>query len=334
MATFNLLGNSAGAASGASPLLGGSLSAASTAAPLGLGAKIGGITTAGGGAAPLGLGAKIGGITAGAGGGLGIGTVSGASPFLSGSLSAAPGKSVSAAVSTAATIGGATGGIGATTVGVTAGGVGSAATTAAAGGASTAAAAAGTSKMTYKQLEEQINKWSLELEQQERMFLQQADHVSAWDRCLVQNGEKIIELNDSVAKVKAEQSALENELEFIASQQSELDEMLKPLEEAVRGQCSAYEHHADVEREKTYQLAENIDSQLKRMMQDLTEVIHHVNQSNGNSQAESNKNPMHQLARILNAHMDSLQWVDDNTSVLQRKVEDIRGTFANIKTRY
>eukprot|EP00117_Sycon_ciliatum_P023286 scpid61329/ scgid19837/ Nuclear pore glycoprotein p62; 62 kDa nucleoporin; Nucleoporin Nup62 len=135
---------------------------------------------------------------------------------------------------------------------------------------------------------------------------------------------KIIELNDSVDKVKAEQCSLENELDFIASQQSELDEMLKPLEESVRSQGSSfYEHHADIEREKTYQLAESVDSQLKRMMQDLTEVIHHVNQSNG-SQSDSSSNPMNQLARVLNAHMDSLQWVDDNTGILQRKLEEVR----------
>nr|7TBL_k2 Chain k2, NUP62 CCS2 [Homo sapiens]7TBM_k2 Chain k2, NUP62 CCS2 [Homo sapiens] len=35
--------------------------------------------------------------------------------------------------------------------------------------------------------------------------------------------------------------------------------------------------HADEEREKTYKLAENIDAQLKRMAQDLKEVIEHLN---------------------------------------------------------
>lgn len=191
--------------------------------------------------------------------------------------------------------------------------------------ASAAAATAAAPKITYKQLEEQINKWSLELEQQERIFLQQAEHVSAWDRSLMQNGDKIIELNGTLDKVKAEQSALEHELDFIASQQGELDEMLKPLEEAVRSQgaSSMYEHHADVERENTYQLAEDVDAQLKRMMQDLTEVIHHVNQSNTGQGASSNS-PMNQLARVLNAHMDSLQWIDDNTAALQRKLEDVR----------
>lgn len=43
--------------------------------------------------------------------------------------------------------------------------------------------------MTYAQLESLINKWSLELEDQERHFLQQATQVNAWDRTLIENGE-------------------------------------------------------------------------------------------------------------------------------------------------
>lgn len=47
--------------------------------------------------------------------------------------------------------------------------------------------------MTYAQLENLINKWSLELEDQERHFLQQATQVNAWDRMLIENGEKVKE---------------------------------------------------------------------------------------------------------------------------------------------
>ena len=45
--------------------------------------------------------------------------------------------------------------------------------------------------MTYRALEESINKWTMELEEQEKMFLQQATQVNAWDRMLVDNGEKV-----------------------------------------------------------------------------------------------------------------------------------------------
>ena len=47
--------------------------------------------------------------------------------------------------------------------------------------------------MNYRQLEEEINKWSVELEDQEKIFIQQATQVNAWDRLLIDNGEKVTE---------------------------------------------------------------------------------------------------------------------------------------------
>jgi len=45
--------------------------------------------------------------------------------------------------------------------------------------------------MSYRQLEEFINKWTLELEEQEAVFLEQATQVNAWDRLLIDNGDKV-----------------------------------------------------------------------------------------------------------------------------------------------
>ncbi|XP_074660003.1 uncharacterized protein LOC141912608 [Tubulanus polymorphus] len=175
--------------------------------------------------------------------------------------------------------------------------------------------------MNYRQLEEAINKWTLELEEQEKMFLQQATQVNAWDRLLIENGDKITQLNIDVEKVKHDQKRLDHELDFIQSQQKELEEMLTPIEKAVEELPPiGYSQHADLEREHTYQLAENIDAQLKRMVGDLKEIVEHLNTSNS---SQDSSDPIYQIARILNAHMDSLQWVDQNSAMLQRKVDEI-----------
>lgn len=175
--------------------------------------------------------------------------------------------------------------------------------------------------MTYAQLESLINKWSLELEDQERHFLQQATQVNAWDRTLIENGEKITSLHREVEKVKLDQKRLDQELDFILSQQKELEDLLSPLEEAVKEQSgTVYLQHADEEREKTYKLAENIDAQLKRMAQDLKDIIEHLNTAGGPADTSD---PLQQICKILNAHMDSLQWIDQNSALLQRKVEEV-----------
>lgn len=194
-----------------------------------------------------------------------------------------------------------------------------AASAAAAPGAATGAA--GSPAMTYAQLESLINKWSLELEDQERHFLQQATQVNAWDRTLVENGERITSLHRQVEKVKLDQKRLDQELDFILSQQKELEDLLSPLEGWVKEQSGAVcLQHADEEREKTYKLAENIDAQLKRMAQDLKDIIEHLNTSGGPADTSD---PLQQICKILNAHMDSLQWIDQNSALLQRKVEEV-----------
>uniref|UniRef100_A0A8C5KTR4 Nuclear pore glycoprotein p62 n=1 Tax=Jaculus jaculus TaxID=51337 RepID=A0A8C5KTR4_JACJA len=187
-------------------------------------------------------------------------------------------------------------------------------------GTSAVAGTTASPTMTYAQLESLINKWSLELEDQERHFLQQATQVNAWDRTLIENGEKITSLHREVEKVKLDQKRLDQELDFILSQQKELEDLLSPLEESVKEQSGTiYLQHADEEREKTYKLAENIDAQLKRMAQDLKDIIEHLNTTGGPADTSD---PLQQICKILNAHMDSLQWIDQNSALLQRKVEE------------
>merc|ERR1712156_621023 len=146
--------------------------------------------------------------------------------------------------------------------------------------AASAATAPGTS-MTYRQMEEAINKWTVGLEEQEKVFLNQATQVNAWDRMLFENGDKIVSLNDEVEKVKVEQTRLEHELDFIKGLQSELEDVLKPLEASV---AEVPATAVDQERQRTYQKAEQLDAQLQRMSEDLRDIIEHINAQNRSSQ--------------------------------------------------
>lgn len=169
--------------------------------------------------------------------------------------------------------------------------------------------------MSFRQLEENINKWTLDLEDMEKQFLNQATQVNAWDQLLVKNGEKILNLNETVSRVRQDQQRLEHELDFVNGQQTELEEALRPLEAAVAA-CSTI----DTERERTYQLAENLDAQLKRMSEDLKEVISHLN--SGNRGADTS-DPVAQIGKILNAHMDSLQWIDSNATAIEKQLVQV-----------
>jgi len=55
------------------------------------------------------------------------------------------------------------------------------------------------------------------LEEQEKVFVNQATQVNAWDKLLITNGEKIVTLNQEVERVKIEQQQLEHELDYVVS---------------------------------------------------------------------------------------------------------------------
>lgn len=173
-----------------------------------------------------------------------------------------------------------------------------------------------TNQMNFYALEEQINKWTLELEEQEKVFTNQATQVNAWDSILLKNGEKIVELNKAVEKVKSDQSTMEQELEFITAQQAELEESILPLEQ----ELAKIPQQIDVDRSQTYLMAETLDSQLKQMSEDLKEVIEHLNEAN---KFANPSDPMVQIGKILNAHFTSLQWIEDKTQAINTRLDDI-----------
>lgn len=68
-----------------------------------------------------------------------------------------------------------------------------------------------------------------------------------------------------------------------------------------------------------YHLAEKVDGQLKRMSEDIKKIIEHLNTASHEDENE----PMQQISKILNAHMDALQWIDHNTGQLHKKMDDV-----------
>lgn len=187
----------------------------------------------------------------------------------------------------------------------------------------TQSSAQSANQLNFCQLEEYINKWTCELEEQEKLFLNQATQVNAWDKVLLSNSDKIVSLNDSVEKVKAEQDKLEQELEFIQAQHKELEACIVPLEEEL-----SKIPQLDVERGQTYLLAENLDVQLKQMSEDLKEVIGHLNEANKYADPTD---PIVQIGKILNAHMSSLQWIDSSTSNISHRLEEINKMHETIR---
>lgn len=185
------------------------------------------------------------------------------------------------------------------------------------------AAQQSSTQVSYNQLEEYINKWTLELEEQEKVFTDQATQINAWDKILISNNQKILELNEAVQKVKTDQQTLEQELEFIATQHTELEESIVPLQKEFMKIPQV-----DMERSQTYMMVENLDTQLKQMSEDLKEIIDNLNESN---KGQDSTDPIIQIGKILNAHMSSLQWIESSSAVISKKLDDITKMHESFK---
>ncbi|KAK4470224.1 hypothetical protein MN116_005799 [Schistosoma mekongi] len=210
--------------------------------------------------------------------------------------------------------------------------------------------------LTYNQLEELVNKWTLELEDQERYFFDEVDRINQWDQTLICNAENITAMHEKVEMCQCEQSRLEQELDFIEGQQRELEGLLEPLERSVN-ELPPGQLHSDYEREAIFQLATNVDLELGQLLSDLREIADQTNittmnvvtglnssnnnttttnttiakessiiNGNNNKLVSSNSGDiMNQITRILNCHMHSLNWIHHNTQEIMDRLKVLNG---------
>ena len=153
-------------------------------------------------------------------------------------------------------------------------------------------------------------------------------------------------MNTEVDRLKNEQNKLEQELDFITGQQSYLEQSIKKLETGIEQMPAITKQYGDEERVQTYQLLLTIDNQLNTMSTDLKDIIKRLNATNVNlndpvsiSLLVSNWNikwsiylKAVQISKILNAHMDSLSYIEENTSAIQNQVDQLtKGISDKIK---
>ena len=217
-----------------------------------------------------------------------------------------------------------------------------------------AAPVAAPSLLRGKSMEEIVKMWQDELDASVKEFSRQAGEVAAWDRMLLKGGDDISRLVGSINKAEERQTSVDQMLDYVEQQQGELNTLLDSYENqmgdmlqnnlaasgAARGGDVGV---ADVERDKAYSLAENLNSQLDDMSRNLSSMIDEVNQlsapSTGGARTASaangapgagrdagavQENPIAQISAILNAHLGSLKWIDEHAAQLRDRLEALR----------
>ena len=110
--------------------------------------------------------------------------------------------------------------------------------------------------------------------------------------------------------MNSEQDQLEQDLNFIFSQQNDLEQAIKKLEGGIEQMPMIPQQTSDTSRIEMYKLLIEVDNQLKLMSIDLRDIIKRLNDTNVNV-----NDPVAQIGKILNAHMDSLNWIEENTGL-------------------
>lgn len=124
-----------------------------------------------------------------------------------------------------------------------------------------------------------------------------------------------------VQRVQVAGDELDNNLDMIHSQQAQLHSMLEAMEAEAENLKSDVVTSADLEREKGYKLAEEVNSQLDQMSITLRDLVAKLNASQ--ETATDKDSPMHQIKKVLNAHLTSLMWIDQNSAALQSKIHEL-----------
>ncbi|KAL0491319.1 nuclear pore complex protein NUP62 [Acrasis kona] len=175
------------------------------------------------------------------------------------------------------------------------------------------------SKLRTETVETIIRNWNNELSEDVTEFRKYADQVSRWDRDLIENEEKIARLMKSIEFIEANQDDVDTQIGAIEEKQKKLNEALQTMEGEVQQAFNISKLQLpDEERKNTYNLAENINKQLDGMSRSLKEMIETLNSSYDNTLHKNTDT--NNIVKILNNHLNSLQWIDHKTGSLHQQI--------------
>ena len=129
----------------------------------------------------------------------------------------------------------------------------------------------------------------------QKEFQDQATKVAAWDRLLVENGDKIQKLYNSTYEAEKASTEVERQLAGVEGQQAELISWLDRYEADVDqmfeqqiGQGDNLQG-PDQERERTYKLAEKLTERLDDMGKNITSMVEAINETSSTLSKSSGK---------------------------------------------
>ena len=186
-----------------------------------------------------------------------------------------------------------------------------------------------TSEINDLNLNEVVSKWSAEVAELSAQFEESAALVARWDRQILHNGDRVRALHRDSESLQVCYKELTENLDTVTAQQNELHAMLERLERDVEAKLGARPPstsrstavRADLEREKMHGMATACMADLDAMALSIRDLVVELNKKNGSE--DSAADAVSQIVSVLNSHLDSLQYLDDNAAQLARRVTEV-----------
>ncbi|PAV73060.1 hypothetical protein WR25_13476 [Diploscapter pachys] len=189
-----------------------------------------------------------------------------------------------------------------------------------------------TTPILFTELEQKIQKLTMEVMGQERMFMNQALEMNTHDKIIRENEQQILPSNQELKQLENAYARLSHNLEFVDEQQSELDILVTDLEKKLNlpdwqsGQrelpldatCATA---ADFKRAEVMQMLANVDAQLKASDDDITDMIEQLRSLTKKATRDGSENvTMEQISKVLTTQVETLIAIDGNTNEIMDTV--------------
>lgn len=167
-----------------------------------------------------------------------------------------------------------------------------------------------------------LNRFQKELEEDAVAFLDQAKRVCEFDAVVRDSQRALSQLATQTQRLLLEQEQIETTLAGIDTFQTHLELTLGQVETQVDqlfvGQSHLAPQDADVQRERAYQTALTVDSQLDTLEATLSSTLQDLSLA-----SETDNSRSSQLLAVLNQHQDSLAAVEAATRQLELDVKQV-----------
>jgi nuclear pore complex protein Nup62 len=186
-------------------------------------------------------------------------------------------------------------------------------------------------------VEQILNKFQSELETDTIAFLQEAQRIACYDATLRDTQYNLSQLVQMTSRLFVHQQEVDAQLQGIGSYQKELattlDQLEQNVDELFAAQSGISVQDVDIERERAYERALEIDSKLGQMSNVLENVVGELNAaqervwSMSRGQDGSNKE-IGEIIRVFNSHNETLIQLDAKARNLEADVTMVNQVLA------